>query len=463
MKKVLIIAYYFPPIAEIGSLRPLGFCRYLERYGWQPRILTTQIDSAYPPLKVDENLCLYLPRRIQIDRVPDGNPLKTISYTRNQMRTTLRGLLRPGDVQLLAGDHSAKLSRARPQGRLSTLKGAVLEHLFLFPDSQAFWLKPAVDKLSQLPASERPDVVFATASPWTSLLVGKALAQRFGVPFIADFRDPWTNNPDDQPLSPHLSVKAKRLERAVCDAAALVVTNTPEVRHVFRTEYPRLAGKFVTITNGFDSETSELAESSCEERGTPQPSPQNAPGLELCHFGSVYGNRTPLTLLQALKELVAENRIQGSELRVRFVGDWLVTDERCEALAHALEVQGVLRREPLVPYKICLRQMALAQVLLILDPARPLQIPGKIYEYIFAGRPLLVIGGEGATGSLVRRHRLGLCCANEVAEIKRILWCMLQGKMSIEPPQAAVRARFDYSKLTGELAAALDSVCREKP
>jgi hypothetical protein len=412
---------------------------------------------------VDENLCLHLPRRMQIDRVPDGNPLKIITRTRNQVRAKLRGLLKPGGIELRAGDHPAKQAQASLRGRLSTLKEAVLERLFLFPDSRGFWMKPAVVKLSRLPASERPDVVFATASPWTSLLVGKALARRFGVPFIADFRDPWTNNPYDRPLSPRLSGKAKQLERAVCDAAALVVTNTPELRRMFMTEYPDLAGKFITITNGFDSGTSELAENSFQERDPSQPSPQNARGLELCHFGSVYGNRNPVALFQALKELVAENRIQRGRLRVRFVGDWLVTDERCEALAHALEEQAVLRREPLVPYETYLRQMTLAQVLLILQPASPLQIPGKIYEYIFAGRPLLVIGGEGATGSLVRRYRLGMCCANEVADIKRILWWMLQGKMSIDPPQAAVRARFEYSKLTGELAAALDAVCKDRP
>jgi hypothetical protein len=184
--------------------------------------------------------------------------------------------------------------------------------------------------------------------------------------------------------------------------------------------------------------------------------------LELCHFGTVYGKRNPLPLLQAIKELSEENRIEPGQLRVRFVGAWECMDDPCEALAQELEKQGVIQREPPVPHETCLQQMALAKILLILQPAYPLQIPGKIYEYIATGRPLLVIGGEGATARLVEQHRLGRCCSNQVLEIKELLWRLITGQTRIEPPQPADTARFDYPILAGELACVLDAICAEK-
>jgi hypothetical protein len=190
-----------------------------------------------------------------------------------------------------------------------------------------------------------------------------------------------------------------------------------------------------------------------------QPVSPACSGIELCHFGTVYGNRNPLPLLQAVKALLDQGHLTRGQLRLRFVGDWLVMHDACDMLARALEALGVLRREPAMPHAECLRQMVSAPVLLILQPASPLQIPAKMYEYIFARRPLLVIGGEGATSNMVRRHRLGTCCANEVTELMWMLRRMVQGEVVLEPPQPAARAPFDYHLLTAELASLLDSVC----
>ena len=107
-------------------------------------------------------------------------------------------------------------------------------------------------------------------------------------------------------------------------------------------------------------------------------------------------------MLQALKELIDEKRIGPDQLRVRFTGAWEVTETSCENLAQELEQRGIVQREPPVPHDACVRLMMAAEILLILQPASPLQIPGKIYEYIATGRPLLVIGGGGGNGSTGR-------------------------------------------------------------
>jgi glycosyltransferase involved in cell wall biosynthesis len=459
-KTVLIVAYYFPPIPASGSMRPLGFCRYLDRYGWRPRVLTTDPKSVYPYMGVDESLCDQVPKSIQIDRVPHKNPEQTLLRVRNRFRGAMTRLLSSGGTQLLANVNGHPLDGAQVGFRKQylNLKNILLDWLFSFPDPQCFWLQPAVHWFSRIPRNEQPDVVFATGSPWTGLLVGKALAQRFQVPFVADFRDPWTGNVEIR--SPFLFRRALRLERSIYEAATCVIVNTDECRTKLVAEHSDLEKKFVTITNGFDSETYNPVING--RKNQEAMSASAVPVLELCHFGTVYRQRNPFTLLQAIKELVDKNRIRSDQLRLRFVGAWEITDPSCEKLTRDLEQRQIVQRVPPVPHDECVRRMMAAGILLILQPAFPLQIPGKIYEYIATGRPLLILGGEGATVQLVERHNLGICCPNKVEGIKTLLHRLITGQMCISPPRKQEQARFEYRTLAGDLASVLDAVCTGK-
>jgi glycosyltransferase involved in cell wall biosynthesis len=342
------------------------------------------------------------------------------------------------------------------------MKDLILDWAFSFPDPQCSWLGPAIRRFSDLKREELPQLVFATGGPWTSLLVGETLAKRFGVPFIADYRDPWTSNPYDSYSSSFLADKAKRLEQFVCASAARVIANTEELRLKLCDDYPQVRNKCITIPNGFDRE------GFIEEDGTntlmDQPATQSvdAGGVELCHFGTVYGKRSPLQLFQAMWELHEERLVTAAQIRMRFVGAWDVTDPRCEKLAQELEKHGFLRREAPISHQVCVRQMARARVLLIIQPDSPLQVPGKIYEYIAVGRPLLLIGGEGATAKLVERHQLGLCCPNDVSHIKPLLRQVARGDLALKPPAKGCTDCFDYQMLTGELAQLLDTVLAER-
>ena len=458
MKKALIVAYYFPPIAASGSLRPLGFCRYLEQYGWSPRVLTTEPRSVYPPLQIDETLNQGLPLSLQVDRIPSANPLHTLITVRDKLRSELKRLFSSKSKQPIEGNEfSKKDTISESDGRLTAYKDLILDWIFSFPDPQCFWLRPAIRRMSEMSVNKRPDVVFATGSPWTGLLVGRALAQKFHVPFVADFRDPWMGgNPYKRQMAASLQRRARKFEKAVCAAAVRVVANTEELREQFVAEYPEFKKKFVTIANGFDSDgVTPSKEGALSNHLTLSPAAGGQ--LEFCHFGTVYGERNPFCFLQAIKELYAEHRLAPERLRVRCVGSWQVSDEHCEVIARELEQKGILRRDPPVPREVCLQQMARAQTLLVFQPASPLQIPAKIYEYIATGRPLLVIGGEGATAHLVEQHQLGHCCANRVADIKTLLLRLATGQTQIDPPQPSVTARFDYRMLTGELAKVFDA------
>ena len=176
----------------------------------------------------------------------------------------------------------------------------------------------------------------------------------------------------------------------------------------------------------------------------------------------MYGKRTPLELFRAVWELYQDGILTPAQFRMRFVGVWEVTEEICETLATNLEKQGFLKREPPVTHQRCIRQMNQADILLVLQPDSPLQIPQKIYEYLAVGSPLLLIGGQGATANLLARHQLNMGCPNNVASIKRLVQQLVGGELRLNSLPAGSLERFEYRTLTGKLAAQLDAVCGEQ-
>jgi len=448
MKRVLFVAYYFPPVAASGAMRPLGFCRHLHSYGWEASVLTTTPESVYPAHSVDHRLAEKVPAAVRVYRAAYQDTRLRLLSLREKARRMI-GLRSPiSDVHDVS-DGTANASQ-RPR---SFVKDTIIEWTCAFPDPQTSWFSAAVRHGTEQEKHAVPDAIVATGGPWTSFLVGRALAKRFDRPLILDYRDPWTCNPFYSFTANFLTRKAQHLERTICLGASRIVTNTDELRERLCIEYPEIKHKSLMIPNGFDAETIALSSGQSTVRKT-----VNAQGYELCHFGSVYGKRTPLVLLQAILELQEEIALTPEQLRLRFVGAWDSADQECNRLAVSLESRGFLRREPPISHEKCLHQMKDAQVLLVVQPESPLQVPGKIYEYIAMGRPLLLVGGEGATANLVRHYHLGASCSNSIGDVKRLLRRIVEGTETIPVPNQERVKRFDYRSLTGELAALLDSV-----
>lgn len=450
---MLVVAYYFPPILTSGAFRPAAFCRHLRQYGWLPRVLTVDPKSVDPALGIDENLSNNLPADLQIDRVAHPCPIQTFVRLRDRLKRMTP--IQENTTNVSKTTRATGQASPRLLSRMFTKwKDLTLDWLLTFPDPQSYWRQPATRRLGDLLRHERPMLVYATGGPWTSLLVGEQLARQWRVPFVADFRDPWSRNPNQEGRSSVIAKKIKALEERVCRSAAAVIANTVELQGCFIEDYPYLKDKIVTITNGFDQQTVPYDDRARNLTST-------SVGLELCHFGTVYTGRNPLELFRAIKELSTEGRCEPGQLGLRFVGLWQVDDDRVEALAQDLEKQGYLRRDPPVPHDVCLQQMLAVSVLLAIQPDYPLQIPGKIFEYIATGRPLLIIGGAGATSQLVKRHGLGKCCLNRMYEIKQLLLNLLEKPEPFPSPAQQQIERFNYSALTGELARMFDRVCHD--
>jgi len=451
VKQVLIVAYYFPPVAASGAMRPLGFCRNLPAFGWQPKVLTTTPECVYPVHQVDQKLGGRVPETVQVIRVPYIDRLQQVLQYREVLRGILKGNANQGRARKDLKNEASASSPQPGTGR-STVKDFFLDWAFAFPDRQYTWLSQVVRHFQRIGEKEMPDVVFATGGPWTSFLVGATLAKQFSRPLVLDYRDPWNCNPYYSFSSRFLTKKSQWLEAKVCKAASHVIANTEELRQRLLEEFGELRGRCTWIPNGFDREVLPVGQSTAGQLDGQSPST----GYELCHFGTVYGKRTPRILLQAMWELFQEGRLKPESIRLRFVGGWDSTDQECERYAAELEKHSFLRREPPISHSLCLKEMQRSSVLLVLQPDSPLQVPAKIYEYVATGRPLLLIGGEGATANLVTRHALGVSSPNQLAAIKVLLDELTTGVRKLVQPDVTSVNRFDYRSLTGEMAAVLD-------
>lgn len=445
-KRVLVLAYYFPPMAVSGSMRPAGFCSHLHEYGYVAHVMS----NAVPPteggtIPVDQSLMRLVPEGLRIDRIAHADWMQGLLDLRARVRGTPAAVPSPA-ASASAAAAPGGTSRAAP---IRQLRERIINRLLLFPDRQNRWIAAVRSAVRALAPHERPEVVFATGNPWSSLVAGLDVAKMLGVPFVADFRDPWTQNP--KPPLPELVTQAAKCERRILTRADRIIANTPALQDAFAALYPASADRIVTITNGYHE---SLLVPGVNERA---PDAQT-PAIELEYYGSVYELRKPTVLLEAVAALADSGRIRSGDFRITFTGNWGVSDPACNALAERLETHGLIRRETAVSHTAYLERIRAAQHLLVLQQDFPLQIPGKIYEYVATGRPLFLVGGEGATASLVRNHRLGHVCADNHADLCEAITALVERRLSIVPPAPDTIAAFGYAALTRQLAGVLDEV-----
>lgn len=445
-KRVLILSYYFPPMAVSGSMRPAGFCSHLGEYGYETHV----VSNAVPPanggtIPVDPSLMRLVPDGIRIDRIGHTDWMQELL----DLRARIRGHKGSAPATGEPAKSAAVADVQHSNGRIRQLREHVLNRLLLFPDRQNRWIAAVRRAVRDFKPHERPDVVFATGNPWSALVAGLDISRRVGVPFVADFRDPWTQNP--KPPLPELVAAAGACERRILTRSDRIIANTPALQEAFTSRYPASAHKIVTITNGYHE--------SLLEPGSNLNVPQmSGTGIELDYYGSVYELRKPGTLLAAIAALADNGRIRSGDFRVTFTGHWGVTDSECNALADRLEAQGLVRRISAVNHAEYLERSRSSQHLLVLQQDFPLQIPGKIYEYVATGRPLFLVGGQGATAELVRAHDLGYVCADNHDDLCEAITALVERRLSISPPASETIAAFGYSALTQQLAAVFDAV-----
>ena len=272
MRRVLVIAYLFPPLGGGGVQRTLGFVRHLPANGWRPTVICADDDAPY--WARDPQLVHRVPHEATIVRVPAGWP----------------------------GAFARLVRRTVPHGYR-----AAFDRAFFVPDRQAPWGPKALQAALRLAQESRFAALYSTGSPWTNHLVAAALKVRTGLPWVADFRDPWTQNMTFSPASYAHRALHRRLENLVYQRADRIVANTPGHMRSVQAAFAASYGKISFIPNGY-------AES---DFATPRAARLNRKPLLLGYAGSFYPGQGPAALLELFR------RVRGiaPPFRLRFMGN----------------------------------------------------------------------------------------------------------------------------------------------
>lgn len=359
MRRVLIVTYYWPPSGGPGVQRVLKFSRYLEDFGWAPTVLTVR-NGAYPDL--DPTLASEIPDSVSVRRTSSWDPYSLYARWLGKEQDDAVS------VGFLDGDEECLRKR---------LARWIRANVFL-PDARVGWVPFGIREHRRMNGSADVDAVFSSGPPHSTHLIARSLRRRMDVPWIADFRDPWTDATyyDRLPVTPLASKLDESLEKTVLRDADLVTTVSPSWQNLLDR---KSASPVELIRNGFDP---------VDLRNT---EPYITDGFVITHVGNFSPARNP----NGLWEVLADLRWRLPELRLRIVGN---VDRSVLASLKKRRLWPLVERVPYVPHREAIKYMMGGTVLLLTlnqsdGPEFAGHIPAKLYEYLATGRPVLGIGG----------------------------------------------------------------------
>jgi glycosyltransferase involved in cell wall biosynthesis len=379
----------FPPSVEMGAQACWQIARNLPRYGWTPIVLT-----------MEEQHTEYSGGQAGFE---PGFPVVRTGTLPHPVSL----LRRVRAAQKAGGGEAAQVkqvARGELVGRRGWLRRTVLTGLNV-PDTLTGWIPPAVLAGRRLLRRSNVACLFSSGPAWSSHLAALALARLTGLPWVAHFRDPWSQGQGSiAPDEPRWAVRMNaRLERAVVRRAARVICVTEQHANVLRRHYVSCASeKFVTISNGYDGAEWEQLERELGAAGTGA----RDDCFVITYAGALYVGRSPLLVLEALMRLAQVGDIPADRVRLDLIlydgvrhlpdGRDMMEVAREMGLGGSLRIQGPFRRDE------TLRRLLESDLLLLLGNNVTMQIPGKLYEYLRTGRPILALAPSGAQTELLR-------------------------------------------------------------
>lgn len=428
MKKVLIITYHFPPRPTVGSLRPSGLAKYLPEFGWEVIILTARLPGRPAPgfrvIETPYNVALgFLRRFLGLDS--EQNLMTQIAQLKKKLR--IKSEKSALDILLAAwGEVTA------------------------YPDTQKGWKAFAIGAGNDFLQRESVDAMISTSSPVTSHIIARELNDRHGIPWVADFRDLWTQN-HYYPYSPIRKAIERRLELSTLQQADALVTVSEPASCKLGTLHK---GKPIyIIANGFDPE--EI----------------NSPAVDLTdkftmtYTGNLYpGKQSVEPLFAALGNLIEQRIMNADDIEVRFYGaevGWI--DKQAERYG----LGDIVKQFGIVPRETALHRQRESQLLLLIkwnDSKERGAYSAKIFEYLSAKRPILAVGGyQDVVDELLVETETGTSGANP-EDVKIILIEIYReyqatGRVQYRGEESKIN-RYSHREMAYKFAEVLDKVSR---
>ncbi len=410
MKRVLMVAFHFPPLAGgSGIQRTLRFVQHLPAHAWQPIVLSAD-PRAYET--TGEELMAEIPPGTEVSRPFALDTARHLSFR---------------------GKYLGWMAR---------------------PDRWMSWKFAAVREGMRLIERFRPEVLWSTYPIATAHVIAAALQKRSGLPWVADFRDPMAQ--EDYPADPATWRSFKHIEEQVFGQASACIFTTPGAAADYRQRYSGTAASIEVIENGYDEESFAAT--------PPDVTPLVPGALTLLHSGVVYpSERDPSALFSALATLRNEGRLNPREFRLRFRASG--HDRMLEAMIARHGIGDFVELYPPLAYRPALAEMLRADALLLLQASNcNAQIPAKLYEYLRSGRPILGLTDlSGDTAGALREAGIAslapLDDAGAIAcALEDFLACLRGGRANIPDPRYV--ARCSRRERSGSLASLFERVLR---
>jgi glycosyltransferase involved in cell wall biosynthesis len=421
MKKVLVIAYYFPPMGLSGVQRTLKFVKYLPQFGWQPTVLTVSPGGYYAKdySLLDEISSL----DVKIIRTGSIDPTR---------------FFRKSDVVRMPREIVRKFLNKASQ-------------VILIPDNKIGWRRKAISKIENVLKTEKFDAVFATAPPYTDFLIGDYLKEKYQIPLMLDYRDSWLDNPYNFYLTPLHRLRHFLLEKGVVSRCDKIIAINRRVKELLLVRYPFLRYNDVSlISQGFDPADFETA------RDTRLPATDK---MRITYSGTFFGRRTPKYLLKALRKVLWENpKLQG-RIEACFVGYF-----RNENLKYVkkLYLQNAVKIVGYVDHIESIKYLLTSHVLWMTigrGKGDDMMSTGKLYEYIGARKPILGCVPDGVAKATILESDAGVVVepddVNAIADAILHFYHLYQRK-ELRGPSDAFVEKYNRVHLTAELARELE-------
>jgi len=426
MHKVLIISYYWPPAGGPGVQRWLKFVKYLPEFQIHPVVYIPE-NPKYPI--TDNSLLKEIPEHVTVYQNKIFEPYN------------------------LAGFLSKSKTKQISSGVISNSNASLLEKTLLWirgnmfiPDARKYWVKPSVRFLKDIIKKEQIDTIITTGPPHSLHLIGLELKRILDVKWLADFRDPWTSIGYHSKLRLTKASQKKHREleiKVACSCDKLLVTSKTT-----KVEFESITSKPIhVITNGYDIPESDLPFSALDKKFT------------LSHIGSLLTGRNPENLWKVLLEIIDENEAFRNVFQLNLIG--VVGNDVLKCI-HDNGLKSYTRIKEYVTHEEAVSYQRKSQLLLLAEIDSPDTrgiIPGKLFEYLAAKRPILAIGPtDWEVAEIVTRTNSGVIFNyNSASDLKAVLlnWFHLyqQGKLMVS--SVNIKA-YNRRMLTAKLAELLE-------
>ncbi|MBE2206196.1 MAG: glycosyltransferase [Saprospiraceae bacterium] len=434
-KKVLIISYYWPPSGGIGVLRCLKIAKYLRQFGWEPVIFTA--DNAHYP-SIDHSNDHDIPPGALILRQRIWEPYHLYKWFTGKPKTA--NVNNVFYVQENRSDWKHYLS-------------VWLRSNFFIPDARAAWIRPSVRFLTKYLKENPVDAIFSDGPPHSNTRIATLLKKATGIPWLADFQDPWTQVDYYQLL--HLTHWGDRRHRRMEQEAFRMADRMTIVSPTWKNDLEQIGARNVSVIPwGFDPD---------DYQNLPSPAGDK---FSITHLGILGYDRNPPALFQVLQELCLSQPGFRQHLEIRLVGQ---LDPTVLDAVQAAKLEDCTLTPGNVSRQEALQFTSSSEVLLLLLNRQSNamgRIPGKLFEYIAVARPILVLGSPASDAARIAcETSLGHAADyDDTAAIRTAILSMYQDfisrKSALRAPLPDASHPYSIVRLTGQMAALLDEISR---